>query len=322
MHTEHLIVNILIFALGVAILIKGSDWFIDGASYIARKFNVPEIVIGLTLVSLGTSLPELATNVYASLNGEGCIAIGNVVGSNITNVLLVLGAGIVLTRNIDIPKALLKRDGFFMLGASLLCAGMYALGGGLGRIDGVILLIIVLYYLYILLKHKDSLEAELPDKDEPEAFKGIRGALVFSALGLIMIFAGAQMLVDNVVWTAEKLNWNKAVISATIVALGTSLPELAVTIAGVIKKKHGIALGNIVGSNIFNILLILGISCVISPIGLEKEMLYVNLPIMVTSSALLLIFMRTSWKLVRAEGVILLLLYCLFIGYNVMKLKF
>lgn len=321
MHTGILWINILIFAAGLVILIKGSDWFIDASAYTAKRFKVPELVIGLTLVSLGTSLPELATNIYACINNQGSIALGNIVGSNITNVLLILGVGVVMLGSVPIPKPMLKRDGYIMFAISLLCFIMCVIGEQLGRLDGIILLTVSFAYMIYLFRNNDSLEAELDGGDDTPAFKNLRHAIIFIIIGLAMTFTGAKMLVDNVVWAANAMQLNQAVIAATIVALGTSVPELAVTIASVVKKRHGIAMGNIIGSNIFNVGLILGLSAIISPLPIDREMLLVNLPIMLASSALLLIFMRTSWKLVRSEGFILLALYISFIAYNVMKIK-
>ncbi len=320
MHTSYLTLNIIIFIAGLAVLIKGCDWFIEGASFVARKFEVPEMIIGLTLVSVGTSLPELATDTYASFHNEGSIALGDIIGSNITNILLVLGVGIILLKEISIPKALLRRDGFIMTAGFIACTIMCVIGHTLGRIDGIILLVAVVVYLIYLWKHRDSLEAEL-EEEEKEKFKSIPPALIFTVIGLVMVFLGAKMLVDNVVWTANKLQLNQAIIAATIVAFGTSVPELAVTIGSVIKKKQGMALGNIVGSCIFNVCLILGICATISPIPVDRDMLVFNMPIMIATGILLLIFMRTKWKLVRWEGAVLLTLYCVFIGYNVYKIK-
>ncbi len=321
MCTSYLALNIIIFIAGLAVLIKGCDWFIEGASFVARKFDVPEMIIGLTLVSVGTSLPEMATDTYASFHSEGSIALGDIVGSNITNILLVLGVGIILLKEIPIPKALLKRDGFIMTAGFIVCTVMCAIGHTLGRIDGIILLAAVVAYLLYLWKNRDSLEAELDEEDGKEKFKSIPPALIFTVIGLTMVFLGAKMLVDNVVWTANKLQLNQAIIAATIVAFGTSVPELAVTIGSVIKKKHGMALGNIVGSCIFNVCLILGICATINPIPVDRDMLLFNMPIMIATGILLLIFMRTKWKLVRWEGAVLLAFYCVFIGYNVYKIK-
>lgn len=331
--TPWTIANILLFVLGLAILIKSSDWFVDSAAYIAKHFNVSELVIGLTLVSFGTSLPELATDVYASVNKQGAIAIGDIVGSNISNICLVLGLGTVLSGQIPIGKTVLKRDATIMLlifiSFTIMCAigPQFVLGteqAVLGRIDGVILLVMFLMYLGFLINHKDSLEAEIEiEKIEAEegGFKNIKVAVLFLLLGLLMVIVGAKLLVDNVVWTAEAWGLDKAIISATIVAFGTSVPELSVTLTSVIKKKNAIALGNIIGSCIFNLVLVLGICGLINPIHVTSQMLYVILPFMLLAGSVLVIFMRTEWSLKRTEGFWLLLIYIGFIIYNAFQIK-
>lgn len=331
--TPWAIANIFLFVLGLAILIKSSDWFVDSAAYIAKHFQVSELVIGLTLVSFGTSLPELATDVYASINRQGAIAIGDIVGSNIANICLVLGLGTVLSGEIPIGRTVLKRDAVIMVLIFTVFFAMCAIGPQLvldpaqallGRHDGVILIIMFVMYLVFLIRHKDSLEAEMEGEkieDENERFKSIGNAFIFLILGLAMVIIGAKLLVDNVVWAAETWGLNKAVISATIVAFGTSVPEFSVTIVSVIKKKNAIALGNIIGSCIFNLVLVLGVCSLINPIQVTHEMLYVILPLMLLSGVTLLIFMRTEWSLKRTEGLWLLLIYTAFIVYNAFQIK-
>ncbi len=319
--TDILILNILLFAAGLVLLIKGCDFFIEAASQIAREFKIPDIIIGLTLVSVGTSLPEFATDVYASFKGQGDIVTGDLIGSNITNISLVLGVAVVLTGKMIIPRHLMKRDAAFMLGAFFLVGGMAFIGNGiLPRWSGFLLLALMAGYLIHLFKHRDAL-AELGEEEEHQeaVFKSMTAAWIFLAIGLVMIFIGAKVLVDNVVYVAEKLHLNKALIAATIVAFGTSLPELAVTIGSVIKNKKGIALGNIIGSCIFNLVFIMGVCAVIRPIPVAHEVLYVINPIMIFCGALLVVFMRTGWRLVRFEGVILLSIYTAFIIYNAFK---
>jgi cation:H+ antiporter len=321
--TEYIVLNIFLFLAGLAVLIKGSDLFIEAAAQIARHYKLPEIVIGLTLVSIGTSLPEFATDVYASFHREGSIVIGDLVGSNITNISLVLGIGILLMGGIDIPKALVKRDVLFMVGVFFLLGGMAFIGNGvLGMAAGLILLALMVGYMIYLFKNQEALsELEEGEEHVEPRFKSMAGAWIALAIGLVMIFGGAKMLVDNVIWVAEKLQLNKALIAATIVAFGTSVPELAVTIASVIKKRKAIALGNIIGSCIFNLLLIMGLCAVINPVDVGREMMHVIIPIMIACGVLLMLFMRTGWRLVRMEGVTFLLLYLGFIIYNAIKIK-
>lgn len=325
--TNVFFLNAVLFAVGLLVLIKGSDWFVEAAAYIARHYGLPEIVIGLTLVSIGTSLPEFATDVYAAIKGESIIALGNIIGSNVTNLTLIMGLGIVLIGNINIPKPVLKRDVFIMFAIFIALALMCYLGIGdkfyLSRVDGIILLVLLVAYIVYLINHEDSLEEEMPEGEEDleKAFKSMSITWVYLVLGLVMIFIGAKLLVDNVVKTANDFNLNKTLVSATIVAFGTTVPEMAVTVTSIMKGKNAIALGNVIGSCIFNIVLILGVSAVICPIPVDKELLYVIIPALLSIALLLIVFMRTGWRLVRWEGFVFLFLYLAFIVYNVIKIR-
>ncbi len=324
--SDLLSVNILLFIIGLIVLIKGSDWFVEAAAQIARNYNIPEIIIGLTLVSIGTSLPELATDIYASLNNEGDIVIGVVVGSNITNITLVLGVGVIMMKQIATPKSLIKRDIFFMLGifVLLLLFGHINLDGynGISRIESGILLVLLISYFIYLFKNRAALQDELAGEEHLDnKFNSSLSAWVFMAIGMVLVVLGAKTMVDNAIWTAEKLSLSKALIAATVVAFGTSVPELAVTITSVMKKRHDMALGNIIGSSIFNIILIVGVCGIIAPIRLGSEMSNVVIPIMVGTGLMLALFMRTGWKLVRWEGFVLLATYIAFIIYNIVKIN-
>jgi len=320
--TDSVTLNIIIFVVGLGILIKGSDWFVDAAAYIAHHYKIPDIIIGLTLVSVGTSLPELATNIYASSNGEGGIVLGNVVGSNITNICLVLGVGVICSgsNGMNICSRVFKRDGMVMLGIFCIYALLsYGVDGTdvLTRQDGVIMLILgAAYTIYLLMTSpKEEIEAEAEHGEL--AFKSLGTSMLFLVLGMTMVSFGAKIIVDTVVKTATEFNISKGVIAATVVAFGTSVPELAVTITSVMKKNNDLALGNILGSCIFNLVLVLSISTVVAPITMPLEMLNVVNPMMLVSGFVLIVAMKTGWKLVRSEGIILLLLYAAFIAYNI-----
>jgi cation:H+ antiporter len=323
--TDYLLFNIPLFIIGLVLLLKGSDWFVDSSSFFAHRLKISEIIIGLTLVSIGTSLPELATNIYASFTKQGEIALGNVVGSNITNIALVMGLGCVLIKGpLTVPKLLLKRDGIIML-ASFLFFFLLALTGTgenlntFDRIDGLLLLLFFIGYCAFLFKNKNALEDAATDEEESEADKkqSISHAIWYFILGLFMIFFGAKVAVDTAVRTAKNLQIPKELIAATIIAFGTSVPELSVTITSIAKKKNDLALGNIIGSCIFNLVLVMGVAITIAPVPVSSEMLKVLLPIMLLTGIILLFFMKTGHRLVKAEGAILLLIYILFITYNV-----
>lgn len=316
--------DIPLFALGIFMLVKGSDWFVEGAAFVARYYRISEIVIGLTLVSIGTSLPEMGANVYASVLGEGDIALGNVIGSNITNILLVGGVGIMMLGSIPVARIMLYRDTAVMLG----CYAVFAVQcffflnsetrHFIGRAEGVVLFAMMLLYLALLFRKRGEMESELINETEEVLQKvaSMRTALLYLLLGAAMISVGAKLLVDNVVSAARSLNVPRGIISATVVAFGTSVPELAVTVAGVLKGKNDIALGNVIGSCTFNLLLVLSVSSMINPVEVSDQML-VLMVLMAMTGLLMALFMRTSWNLTRWEGVVFLTLYGLFIAYSV-----
>ena len=320
-----LTVNILIFVIGTAILVKGSDLFIDSAAGIARSWGVSELVIGLTLVSIGTSLPELASSVYAAFEGQGDFIIGNIIGSNVTNISLILAIGLIGVGLMPFERKVLTRDGLFMLLVYLVCALLFAVplqktsGQVMRGIDfrgGIILLIFCVGYLFLLFRQTRDSE---PEADDPNDRKGSLWLnLVILLLGIAMITAGSKGMVDPAVWGAQQLGISMLVISSTIVAFGTSVPELAVTITGIVKKRNDIALGNILGSNIFNILLIFGVTSCITPLPLNLRGVGIfNLSAMGATGVLLILFMLTGKStLKRRHGFVMLLLYIVFMIYN------
>lgn len=318
--------NAVIFIVGSWVLIKGSDIFIDAASDIARLWKVPELIIGLTLVSIGTSLPELSTSVYASIGNVGDFTIGNVVGSNVTNITLILGVGIVGAGVLEFSPQLFKRDIFILLGVYLFTVLMFSfcilsISGtcslyGIPRWGGILLLLIGTAYCYMLFLSGRKEKEAAPQEEEKHEISACK-SFFFLILGLIMVFGGSKAMVDTVVWGAKCLGIPTLVISATIVAFGTSVPELAVTLAGVFKKQHDIAIGNIIGSNIFNIFLIFGTCALIRPLPLAGEEAWVNIGFMLFAAILLALFMGIRKKdLVRWQGWFFLLLYGGFILYN------
>ena len=314
--TEYMILNILLFAFGVAILVKGSDWFVDAAAALARSFGIPELVIGLTLVSIGTSLPELASSLCAAIYGESNFIIGNIVGSNTANIALILGAGLVLGGSLGFARQVVWRDMLFLLllGCGLLgwyYLGFDAPGGkfGIGRIGGALLLVLCAIYSYVLCRQEHDDNSEESGPAEAMSRSKAAGLIVLS---LVMITTGAKLMVDTVVWSANKLGVDPLMISLTVVAIGTSLPELAVTISGVLKKRNDIALGNIIGSGIYNIVLILGCCSVVNPLTGNGKSSFESMIIMNITALLLMIFMMAGKKLYRWQGVVFLLFYIAF----------
>ena len=318
--TEYFLINIILFVIGVAILVKGSDWFVDAAAALARSFGVPELVIGLTLVSIGTSLPELASSLCAAFYGESNFIIGNIVGSNTANIALILGAGLVLGGAIGFKRQVVWRDMMFLLALGIGLMVWYWFGidisgsrFGLGRISGIVLLVLCGIYSYILCC-KSNGDDSTEDEDAPVMTRSKASGLI--VLALIMITSGAKLMVDTVVWSAAKMGVDPLMISLTVVAIGTSLPELAVTISGVLKKRDDIALGNIIGSCIYNIVLIIGCCSVVSPLTGDGKNSFTAMIIMNAVALLLLLFMLPGKKLYRWQGFVFLAVYAAFIAWT------
>lgn len=326
-HSPYLIVNIFLFAVGLVVLIKGSGIFIDSASEIARIWKVSELVIGLTLVSIGTALPELAASIYAAACDHSDFVVGNVVGSIYTNITIVLGLAVVIGGSVSFHAKLLRRDAVIMnalfIGAGLcfFLTRVKGLGGnpvpGMNKICGLILLLCAGAYCYYLIRHPEELKEELPEGHQPGQLPANPlPDFIWLILGMIMVVSGSKAMVDNAVWGAEQLNIDTMIISATVVAFGTSLPELAVTLAGVFKGRHDIAVGNIIGSCIFNIMLIFGSTSLIGTLGVNSEKGCANLMFMVGCGLLLFLFMAMGTMLRRWQGVILVAAYCVFLWFN------
>jgi len=296
------LIYIIELAAGILFLVKGSDIFIDGAVGVAKKLGVSEHMIGLTLVAFATSLPELAVSSIASFNNAEGIAIGNVIGSNVANICLVLGIA-ALIMNLKTTKET-RRDAIFMTAVTFLLFAVIAFDGVVNRYDAAIFLIIyALFIFYLYRTHKENVEIEV---EKGSYVKDI----VLVILGAAGVMLGAHFLVESGVGIAELLGISDLVIGLTMVALGTSLPELASSVAAALKKKHGIAVGNVVGSNIINILLVLGVAGLINPIR-AGDVMHFTMPFLLLVSVIAAIF--ASRKIGKKEGMFLLALYALFV---------
>ena len=296
------LIYIIELAAGILFLVKGSDIFIDGAVGVAKKLGVSEHMIGLTLVAFATSLPELAVSSIASFNNAEGIAIGNVIGSNVANICLVLGIA-ALIMNLKTTKET-RRDAIFMTAVTFLLFAIIAFDGVVNRYDAAIFLIIyALFIFYLYRTHKENVEIEV---EKGSYVKDI----VLVILGAAGVMLGAHFLVESGVGIAELLGISDLVIGLTMVALGTSLPELASSVAAALKKKHGIAVGNVVGSNIINILLVLGVAGLINPIR-AGDVMHFTMPFLLLVSVIAAIF--ASRKIGKKEGMFLLALYALFV---------
>ncbi len=308
-----------LFVFGIYLLIKSSDAIVEGASALAKKFGISAMVIGLTVVAFGTSLPELMVNLFASLDGSSEIVFGNIIGSNMANILLVLGISAIIGKIVlhvptvwnQLPFALFATFILFILSRTSLSSGGPAY---LNFNDGVILLsFFVLFIYYIFQRMKEDKSSFEIDEILHKSNKEISLKLFFGLLGIY--FAG-QWVVNGAIFIASQLGVGEFLISATIIALGTSLPELAVCISAVLKKETDLAVGNIIGSNIFNILLVMGIIPLISPVIVPSFVLF-DIALMFFATLLLFVFMFTGSKkeLKRNEGIIFIVLYILYIFY-------
>lgn len=309
-------IQLLFLVIGFVMLVKGADWFVDGASKVAEKFGIPQIVIGLTIVAIGTSLPEAAVSTAAALKGSAEITIGNVVGSNIMNILLILGITSVI-RPLTIQKTTVKFDLPIVIGASILLVGLGLLDGFVGRTDGIILLAGLAVYLFYLLQMSKKGQAVMEEGAKTEGGNNLFKMILLILVGAVMIVFGSDITVDAATALATLFHMDERLIGLTIVAFGTSLPELVTSVTAAIKGKADIAVGNIVGSNIFNILFVVGISSVITPVVYERKFL-VDSIVCIAAAVVLWLCVLPKHKLKRHGGAILLAGY---VGYFIYLLQ-
>lgn len=305
------LLQLVLLVGGFVMLLKGADWFVEGASKIADKFGIPQLVIGLTIVAMGTSAPEAAVSISAALKGNAGITIGNVVGSNIMNILLILGITAVIT-TISVQKSTVKYEIPFLIGVSVLLPVLGYVGGNVGRVDGIIMwacFIIYLLYLLHMAKNGQADEAEESDKKE-----SIWKMLVMILVGGALIIFGSDVTVDAATEIAKTFGMSDRLIGLTIVAFGTSLPELITSVTAGMKGKADIAVGNIVGSNIFNILFVAGTTALITPVIFESSFV-IDSAIAVLAAVLLLLCVLKNRKLRRSGGIIMLVAFVAYFGY-------
>lgn len=303
----NILLQLILLAAGFVLLMKGADWFVDGASKTADKFGIPHLVIGLTIVAFGTSAPEAAVSISAALKGNVDLAISNVLGSNIMNVLLILGLASVIYP-LAVKKSAIKFDIPFVIFISVLMLFFGAVDGNIGRIDGLVfwaLLVIYLIYMVKLTKQSQESDDEFEPADENDKMWKL---LLLMIVGGVMIVAGSDVTVDAASSIAEEFGMSERLIGLTIVAFGTSLPELVTSCIAAKKKETDIAVGNIVGSNLFNILFVLGTSAVITPVAYVSEFIFDNVAAALVMVILWLLVFRNQ-KISRAGGIIMLVMY-------------
>lgn len=327
-NSSPLILVIVFLVIGFGFLMKGADFFVEGSSSIAKRLKVPPIIIGLTIVAMGTSLPETAVSVTASLVNNNELAISNVVGSNIFNLMMVVGVCSILTP-ILVQKETVTRDIPFSVICALLLLGLGILAVGdrsgmtLGHLDGIIFL--VLFAGYILVMIRSAMKARAEGKDiEIEGIEEEIGILswpksiIFIVGGAAAIAFGGDLTVDAASRIAIDLGMSQTLVGLTIVSIGTSLPELVTSVVAARKNEVDMAVGNAVGSNIFNILMVLGIASAINPVALIRENI-IDIAILIAFSLIVWIYAATKRKISRKEGISMVCMYLIYAGYIILR---
>lgn len=307
-----ILINILLFAVGLVMLIKGGDWFVDGAAGIAARFGIPQLIIGLTIVAMGTSAPEAAVSISAALKGSADITIGNILGSNILNVLIILGLSAVITP-LAVAKSTVKIEIPFMIAITALLLAQ-GIDGNISLTDGIVLwaaFIAYLTYLFICAKKNPE---QAGDDEQDNKPRKVWQLLLLTVIGLALIIAGSNFAVDGATAIARILGLSERFIGLTIVALGTSLPELFTSVSAARKGNADIAIGNIVGSNIFNILFVVGTSALIIPVPFAAGFIF-DTAAAIFASVLLLVCCLRNHKLNRFSGVLMLACYAAYFAY-------
>jgi cation:H+ antiporter len=309
-----IIIQVVLLLVGFLFLIKGSDFFVDGASSIASLLKIPTIIVGLTIVALGTSAPEAAVSITSSLTGSNAMAVSNVIGSNLFNMLMVIGIAALLSELL-MEKQVLDFDLPFLVGITVLWAAFIIIGWDITNIEGIILLVImVAYIIYIVYSTKKSGGAS--EVEEPKY--SLPYSIVFILVGLAGIIIGGDLVVDSASAIAIAFGMSETLVGLTIVAIGTSLPELVTSLTALKKGENQLVIGNVIGSNIFNILFVLGASSAISAIPLDSSML-IDVLFMLFVTVLCFIFGKTQDKYDKKEGAILVILFILYMAFAILR---
>ena len=306
-----MILQVFILIIGFVMLVKGADWFVEGAAGIAKKMGIPQLVIGLTIVAMGTSMPEAAVSITAALGGNAGITVGNIVGSNILNILIILGITAVIT-NVAIQKSTLYCEIPFMTGITVLLLIFGVTGNSITFAEGVVLWVLFflfLGYLFVMAKRGKEQEEEAEAKDLP-----VWKCLVFMVIGGLLVVKGSDFAVSGASEIARFFGMSDRLIGLTIVALGTSLPELVTSVTAARKGNAGIAIGNIVGSNIFNILFVIGTTALICVVPFEQKFM-IDTGIAILCGVLLWLGTVKHKELRRPCGIVMLVCYAGYLGY-------
>ena len=305
-----ILLQILLLVVGFAMLIKGADWFVEGSSKVAGKLGIPKIVIGLTIVAFGTSAPEAAVSISAALSGSVDLAISNVLGSNILNVLIILGAASVICP-LTVKKSCIKFDIPLVIAMTILLYVLGGLDGMLGRIDGILFIAILIVYVIYMIYLTKNMDSSSDESEESNNNDKLSKLVIIAVIGGGLIIWGSDVTVSAASFIAEAFGMSERLIGLTVVAFGTSLPELVTSCIAAKKKETDIAVGNVVGSNLFNILFVLGITAVIMPIEYVSAFILDNV-IAIVVMVVLWLFVFKKGVLSKRCGIIMLLMYVVY----------
>lgn len=318
---------VILLIIGFAFLVKGADAFVEGCSSIAKRFQVPSLIIGMTIVAMGTSLPETAVSITASVTGNNALAVSNAVGSNIFNLMIVVGVCAILTP-VAVRKETLKIDFPFSIVCAVLLLVLGAIGMTLGHVDGALFIVLFVIFSLYMIKSAQNSRKDNKDMDVEEAEYALEAeeiqimpmpkSIIFIVLGCAAIALGSDWVVDGATTIAEAMGVSQTLIGLTVVAFGTSLPELATSIMAAKKNEVDMALGNAIGSNIFNILMVLGIAAAISPMAFITENI-IDIVILIAFSAIVWIMAWTKHELSKKEGWVMAILYAVYVVYICMR---
>lgn len=336
------VIDILLLVIGFVFLIKGADVFVDGSSHIAKRLKVPSIIVGLTIVAMGTSFPEMSVSITASIKNENAMALSNAVGSNIFNLLIVLGVCAIVSRSVKVDKSVMKKEFPLSIAVSALLLifslsfaevsrnigvgfsgfrGIFntknggVMVGGIGHIEGIILLII--FAVYIAMSVSAVKKGKVADEETGEIMPVFKSVL-FIIAGAVLICIGGDIVVDRATNIALAAGISETLVGLTIVALGTSLPELVTSIVAARKGETDLAVGNVVGSNIFNIMFVLGVAAAISPVAIIAESV-VDIIVLIVVSIIALALCKSSNKLTRREGTVMVSIYIAYLIYIIFR---
>jgi cation:H+ antiporter len=316
----HMLKAVVLFVIGLICLIKGGDWFVDGASAMARKFKLPELLIGATVVSIGTTLPEVMVSTMSALSGHGEIAYGNAIGSVICNTALIAAIAIAVHPGPADPKTLKVPVAFFYIAAAIYCVAAYLMGRFTRPMGLIMLAVFVAYMIVNVRSMKNNPAPASAGEEEEEEDMPMSKILLLLVAGAALIAVGANLLVENGTLIAQALGVPESVIALTFVALGTSLPELVTAITSLLKGHGALSLGNVIGANVFNLVLVSGVSVTLAPFQVPQSAVFMGhnsslvleIPVMLLVMSILTIPTLIRGKLTRSQGIILLAIYAVF----------